>query len=153
MNIDELSNFQFYLSLGYITIISSILTIILVQIYKILLKKKKVITPEMDSNKKDNILSRAGRIIALILYSLIYLANEYYFKHSLVINETLVIGLLSGGAATLTVAKGLYTSIRQYQKKKSVFDKLALAEEKLTKLQEQIVQKQTKIILTKKEDK
>lgn len=134
MDFEGIKNTEFFVALGYVTIISSILTIIIMQIYKMILKKKKVLTQDIDPNKKDAILAKAGRIIALILYTMIYLGNEYYLKHVIVIDGALLTGIISGSAATLTLAKGLYTSIRQYQKKKTVFEKLDYAEEKIKEL-------------------
>lgn len=150
MDFKELKNFQFYLSLGYVVLISSIITIIFMEIIKIILKKKKVIVEEMDATKKDILLTKIGRFIALFVYCIVYLLNELILKNAIQFNETLMVGILSGGAMTLTVAKGLYTTFRQNQKKKKVFEKLSEAEEKLAKLQEACLQ-QNKIILTRKE--
>lgn len=153
MNLEALKDFKFYLSLGYVVIISSILTIILMQFYKFILTKKKIITEKINPDKKDLILSKSGRFISLIVYSLVYIINEIILKNEIVLNESLIIGLLSGGAATLIVAKGLYTSLHQQQKRKNIFEKLSKAEEQLKRLQDEALQKQNKIILKKKEEK
>lgn len=153
MNLEALKDFKFYLSLGYVVIISSILTIILMQFYKFILTKKKIITEEINPDKKDLILSKSGRFISLIVYSLVYIINEIILKNEIVLNESLIIGLLSGGAATLIVAKGLYTSLHQQQKRKNIFEKLSKAEEQLKMLRDEALQKQNKIILKKKEEK
>ncbi len=151
MNLEELQDFKFYLSLSFVIVLSSILTIITVEIIKLILKKKKIITEETDADKKDQLLIKIGRFVALLIYTIVYLIKEFLLKHDLIFNEALFIGLLSGGAVTLTVAKGLYTSFRQSQKKKKVFDKLTEAESKLEALQKEALEKQTKIILTRKE--
>lgn len=153
MNIEGLSDFRFYVSVGYVTIIASIITIILMEILKCILRKKAIITDEMDKDKKDDILAKAGRIVAIIIYSLIYVLNELYLKKSLIIDEVLLIGLISGGSATLTVAKGLYTTIRQYQKKKSVYEKLEYYEQTLATLENKLIKTPVHIVLGKKEEK
>lgn len=58
MDFQGIKNYKFFISLGYVTIISSILTLIVTQIIKIILKKKNVINEEMFAPKKDIILSR-----------------------------------------------------------------------------------------------
>lgn len=152
MNIEELTDYQFYISLGYVTLIASVVTIIMTQLYKMILKKKKILSKDMDPDKKDSILAVSGRVIALIIYSLIYLGNEFILKHTIVITEATVIGLLSGGAATLTLAKGIYTAIRQHQKKKNVFEKLQVAEQQLQDIHAEAIIKQ-KIILSSRKEK
>ena len=113
MDFQGIKNYKFFISLGYVTIISSILTLIVTQIIKIILKKKNIINEEMFASKKDIILSRVGRIISLIIYSSLYLFNEFYLKHNIVFDETLCIGLISGSALTLTLSKGIYTTALQ----------------------------------------
>ena len=105
MDFQGIKNYKFFISLGYVTIISSILTLIITQIIKVILKKKNVINEEMFAPKKDIILSRIGRIISLIIYSSLYILNEYFLKHNIVFDETLCIGLISGSALTLTLSK------------------------------------------------
>jgi len=151
MLLEEFKDYKFYVSVGYVVLIASILTIILMGIYKLILKKKKIIFEGMDADKKDSLLSKSGRIIALIIYSIVYIINELVLHNEIILNETLIVGLISGGAITLTVAKGLYTSLHQNQKKKKVFDKLFQAETELNKLQKEILSEKQKIIFTKKE--
>lgn len=136
MDFSGLTNYEFFIQLGYVTIISSFLTMVITSIVKQILKKRKVIKEGMDPNEKDYILSRVGRIIALIIYAALYIGNEFYLKHAIVFDGTLLAGLLSGATLTLTLAKGFYTMIRQYQKKKSVFEKLRFCEDTIQKLQE-----------------
>ena len=151
MKFEDLQDFKFYLSLGFVIVVSSILTILLMEIIKLILKKKKIIGDDTDADKKDELLSKIGRFVALFIYALVYLINELLAKNTIALNESLAIGLLSGGAVTLTVAKGLYTSFRQKQKKKKVYDKLKAAEQQLAELQEKAINTQTKIILKRKE--
>lgn len=126
--------------------ISSILTLIITQIIKIILKKKNVINEEMFASKKDIILSRIGRIVSIIIYSSLYLFNEFYLKHNIVFDETLCIGLISGSALTLTLSKGIYTMLHQYSEKKTIFEKI----EYLNNI-ENVLKKETNEKLTKEE--
>ncbi len=136
MDFSGLTNYEFFVQLGYVTIISSILTMLITWIIKMILKKRKVIKEGMDPTEKDQILSKVGRIVALIIYTALYLGNEFYLKHTITLDGTLLTGLFSGATLTLTLAKGFYTMIRQYQKKKNVFEKLKYCEETIQKLQE-----------------
>lgn len=146
MDFQGIKNYEFFISLGYVTIISSILTLIITQIIKIILKKKNVINEEMFASKKDIILSRIGRIVSLIIYSSLYLFNEFYLKHNIVFDETLCIGLISGSALTLTLSKGIYTMLHQYSEKKTIFEKI----EYLNNI-ENVLKKETNENLTKEE--
>ena len=165
MDFQGIKNYKFFISLGYVTIISSILTLIITQIIKIILKKKNVINEEMFASKKDIILSRIGRIIALIIYSSLYILNEYFLKHNIVFDGALIAGLLSGSALTLTLSKGIYTMLHQYCEKKTLFERLEYVstiidkmsettDENLTK-EEKIENftKENKWILTNKKEK
>ncbi len=146
MDFQGIKNYEFFISLGYVTIISSILTLIVTQIIKIILKKKNIINEEMFASKKDIILSRIGRIVSLIIYSSLYLFNEFYLKHNIVFDETLCIGLISGSALTLTLSKGIYTMLHQYSEKKTIFEKI----EYLNNI-ENVLKKETNENLTKEE--
>ena len=146
MDFQGIKNYEFFISLGYVTIISSILTLIITQIIKIILKKKNIINEEMFASKKDIILSRVGRIVSLIIYSSLYLFNEFYLKHNIVFDETLCIGLISGSALTLTLSKCIYTMLHQYSEKKTIFEKI----EYLNNI-ENVLKKETNENLTKEE--
>lgn len=146
MDFQGIKNYEFFISLGYVTIISSVLTLIITQIVKMILKKKNVINEEMFASKKDIILSRIGRIVSLIIYSSLYLFNEFYLKHNIVFDETLCIGLISGSALTLTLSKGIYTMLHQYSEKKTIFEKI----EYLNNI-ENVLKKETNEKLTKEE--
>lgn len=149
MDFEGIKNFEFFISLGYVTILASILTMIFMQIVKTILKKRKIIYQEMDITKKDLILSRAGRIIAIIIYSTLYIGNEFYLKHQIIFDGTLLTGLFSGSALTLTIAKGFYTGIKQSQKKKGVFEKLDIAEKTIIELK-QTIQKNNEMLKQQK---
>lgn len=151
MDLTELKDFKFYISLGYVVLISSILTIIIMEIIKVILKKKNIITSDMNQDKKDDYLRKMGKVVSLITYLIVYLLNEYFLHHQITFDEGLIAGILSGGISTLTVAKGLYTSYRQYQKKNSLYEKLSIAEKTITALEKSIL-KEKKIVLKGKEE-
>ena len=136
MDFQGIKNYEFFINLGYVTIISSVLTLIITQIIKIILKKKNVINEEMFASKKDIILSRIGRIVSIIIYSSLYLFNEFYLKHNIVFDETLCIGLISGSALTLTLSKGIYTMLHQYCEKKTLFERLEYVSAIIDKMSE-----------------
>lgn len=128
MSFKEMKDFKFYLALGLVTLISSILTMIITQIIKMILKKKKIIYDEMEESKKDLILSRIGRVVALIVYSSLYIVKELYLKNTIIFDGSLVAGLLTGATGTLIMAKGIYTILHQWSKKNTVFERLEYAE-------------------------
>lgn len=136
MDFQGIKNYEFFISLGYVTIISSVLTLIITQIIKIILKKKNVINEEMFASQKDIILSRIGRIISLIIYSSLYILNEYFLKHNIVFDGALITGLLSGSALTLTLSKGIYTMLHQYCEKKTLFERLEYVSTIIDKMSE-----------------
>ena len=100
----------------------------------------------MFAPKKDIILSRVGRIVSLIIYSSLYILNEYFLKHNIVFDGALITGLLSGSALTLTLSKGIYTMLHQYCEKKTLFEKI----EYLNNI-ENVLKKETNEKLTKEE--
>ena len=136
MDFQGIKNYEFFINLGYVTIISSVLTLIITQIIKIILKKKNVINEEMFASQKDIILSRIGRIISLIIYSSLYILNEYFLKHNIVFDGALITGLLSGSALTLTLSKGIYTMLHQYCEKKTLFERLEYVSAIIDKMSE-----------------
>ena len=136
MDFQGIKNYEFFISLGYVTIISSILTLIITQIIKEILKMKNVINEEMFASQKDIILSRIGRIISLIIYSSLYILNEYFLKHNIVFDGALITGLLSGSALTLTLSKGIYTMLHQYCEKKTLFERLEYVSTIIDKMSE-----------------
>ena len=136
MDFQGIKNYEFFISLGYVTIISSFLTLIITQIIKMILKKKNVINEEMFASQKDIILSRIGRIISLIIYSSLYILNEYFLKHNIVFDGALITGLLSGSALTLTLSKGIYTMLHQYCEKKTLFERLEYVSTIIDKMSE-----------------
>lgn len=156
MNMKELKDYRFYISLGIITFLASILTMIITQIIKKILIKKKIIYEGMEKSKKDILLSRIGRVVAIIVYSGIYIAKEMYINKEITFDVTLLTGLLTGGTGTLLIAKSIYTILHQWSMKNNVFERLeyvenikSILEEELNKIKETEEEK-TKWILTNK---
>ncbi len=163
MDFSEMKDFKFYLGLGLVTILASVFTMLITQIIKVILKKKKVIYEGMEQSKKDIILSRIGRVVALLVYAGLYLGKEIYLKHTVVINESLVAGLLTGATGTLLLAKGIYTFLHQWSEKKNVFERLEYAEKIVSQVSEkqevlstdkvEVKEEKNKWILSKKASK
>lgn len=109
MDLRYIKDYRIYVKVSYITILASIMTIIITQIIKTILKKKKIITEETEASKKDEILSRTGRIIALVVYTIMYLINERIINKTIKIDESLITGLITGATLTITIAKGINT--------------------------------------------
>lgn len=124
MDFSGIENYEFYIQVGYLTVLASVLTLVITQLIKMILKKKKVIYEGMEVSKKDMILQAVGRVTALIIYSCLYLANEFILKHVIVFDGALLTGLLTGAALTLLVAKAIYTVLHQWSKKRNVFERL-----------------------------
>ena len=153
MNFEDLYQIKFYVSLGYLVIISSFLTIVVMELIKLFMKKKNIIQSSIDPNKKDYMLSQIGRIVVFIIYVTLYLGNELFVNHHIVWDENLVIGIVTGILATITTTKGIYTALRQGQKRKEVYDKLQETQKQISSLQNQDKLDQSKkIIIGRKED-
>ncbi len=138
MSFAGLEEVNFYISLGYVTLIASVLTMLIMELYKKIIKRNKTGLTEMSATEKDVKLSAVARTIALVMYSLIYLGNEFYLKHTIIIDGTLLTGLLSGATITLTTSKGIYTSIHQMTKKKKTYKELNNIARRLKKDDEQV---------------
>ena len=152
MNFDEMKNIDFYLSIGLITVISSFITLVLTQIIKVIMKKSKVITKDMESSLVDTKLSMV-RIIASVSYVTLYFVNEIFIlKHHIQLSGSLLTSILTGIAFTLTNTKGIYTALHQMSKKKDVYEKLKYAETIIKQLDEPIDETKKKWILTNKKE-
>ncbi len=153
MNFDEMKNIDFYLSIGLITVISSFITLVLTQIIKVIMKKSKVITKDMESSLVDTKLSMVGRIIASISYVTLYFVNEIFvLKHQIQLSGSLLTSILTGITFTLTNTKGIYTALHQMSKKKDVYEKLEYVETIIKQLDEPIDETKKKWILTNKKE-
>lgn len=129
MDITYLKDYKLYIKVTYVTLLASILTLIITQIIKIILNKKKVIKEETEASKKDEILARTGRIVALIVYTIMYLINEWIINKTIIFDESLITGIITGASLTLSFAKGIYTTLHQWSEKKNIYERLEYAEE------------------------
>lgn len=92
----------------------------------------------MEESKKDIKLSRIGRVVALIIYSGLYIAKEMYINKEISIDVTLITGLLTGGTGTLLIAKSIYTILHQWSTKNNVFERLEYVENVKSMLEEEL---------------
>lgn len=136
MDYSKLATFDFLFSLGYVTLGASVVTLIVTEVAKAILKGAKVLNGGTSAVRKDIVLSRVGRAVALIAYASLYVADVLLVKKGeLALDEALLASLLSGGALTLCVSKGVYTGLRQMAKRRGVFEKLEAAEEAVAGLE------------------
>ena len=143
---EKVTTLEFILSLGIVTILTSVLTLIITQIIKIILTKTKVINDNTNESKKDVLLSRIGRIVGILTSISLYVVNEIMNNQVIVFNEALLINLVSGISLSLTISKGLYTSLHQFFKKENIFEHLEYVEQVINKLNEEV---ETKWIIKK----
>ncbi len=127
MDIEGLKEYGFYVQMGYVTLIASLMTLVVTELVKLIFKKKHIIYEGMEASKRDIILSRLGRVVALLMYGIFYIGNELYFKHQINVDGTLLTGLFAGATLTLTLSKGIYTMLHQWSQKKDVFERLEYA--------------------------
>lgn len=139
MEISRIKDYRFFVNVGFVVVLSAILTMIITQIVKIILTKKGVIKIGMNASKKDMLLSWIGRTTALIIYSTLYICSELYLHHYVELDIALITGLFSGATLTLIVAKAFYTMLHQYFQKKIDFDKLEDAEKTIRTLKTEII--------------
>ena len=152
MAFQGMKEYKFYVGLGLVTLLSSILTMVITQIIKMILVKKKRIYEGMEESKKDQMLAMIGRLVAFFVYTGLYMAKELYVRHTIVLDETLVVGLLTGATGTLVMAKGIYTMLHQWVKKNTVYERLEYVELVKEQLEQEIQQvKEEKNLDFKKE--
>lgn len=143
---EKITTLEFILSLGIVTLLTSVLTLIITQIIKLILTKTKVINDKTNELKKDVLLSRIGSIVGILTYITLYIVNEIINNQVIEFNEGLVINLVSGISLSLTITKGLYTSLHQFFKKENIFEQLEYVEQVINKLNEEV---ETKWIVKK----
>lgn len=131
MDFEFVKESLFIINLGIEVIGASLLTILVTQIVKIILKKQKVITCEMQETQKDELLIKVGRITGLIVYLSVFIAKKIILKEEININEELIFSFLQGLTMTLLLAKGIYTMLHQYMNKKTVYEELKKTKEEL----------------------
>lgn len=138
--IDQIKSYEFLESVGLVTACASIITLIFTGIIKLILVRTNVINKNIDPVRKDIILSRIGRVIGLCSYIVFYVIDTVYLKKEAIIFDVkLITSLLSGGSLTLVTAKGLYTMIRQSEKKNDVYTKLEKAQYTIEGLNKKII--------------
>ena len=113
---------------------ASLLTILLTQIIKMILKKKKVINKEMQEVEKDELLTKVGRIVGLIIYLGVFILKNIILKEEFKVNEEMIFNFVQGLTMTLILAKGIYTMLHQYMNKKSVYEELRNTKKELSEV-------------------
>lgn len=142
--------YGYVVNIGLVTVISALLTLIVTKIIKLILIKKKIIHEDMDETEKDQKLSRIGRVVAVVIYSGLYLCTELYLKHELYFDKDFFFAILLGASLTLAVAKSVYSFFHQWSKKKNIYERLAYAEQLLKEYEKH---DSNSIVLTNKKDK
>lgn len=89
---------------GYLVLLSSILTILLVMLVKKILNKKGKLN-NLDSTQKDYVISHIGRYTALGIYTIVFLINEFVFTHSIEFNDTFLTEIVGGATIILQLQK------------------------------------------------
>lgn len=105
---------SWFFELGYVVIIATILSMVFTQIWKKTILKKALV--KASDSQKDKILGGCGTITSLVIYGVVYVANEMITQHtfSIVIEWHSAWAIISSGAAvTWVAAKGLYTVIHK----------------------------------------
>lgn len=102
-------------SLGYVTVISIIATILLVKLWRVTILKKTLLntTP----TQKDSILGFAGTITSLVVFILVHFANEMIIQRKFKIDFNTVIQAISipsGAAIVWSASKGVYTVFHKW---------------------------------------
>ena len=72
---DEIRTYEFVSSVGILSLVTSLMTLVLMYIIKVILRKTKVINEKSDAIKKDVMLSRIGRVICGIVYISLYVID------------------------------------------------------------------------------
>lgn len=114
MDFSRMQDYQYFVKLGTVTVVSSLLTLLLTAIVKIVLKRKGIVYEGMDEVRKDKILSETARWVAFVCYSALYVGSQYINGKTLSFDGSFLVGILSGGALTLAVSKAVYTAVHQF---------------------------------------
>ena len=119
MDWNRLKEVEYLYQIGGIVVLSSLLTLVITEIIKRIIKKRWI---DKSEKKKDEILQTTGRCIALVVYTSLTVISELVVNHQIMIDGALLVSLLAGSTMTLNVAKGVYTWI--HQKRKTEVDQL-----------------------------
>ena len=134
MDFEFVKESLYIINLGVEVIGASLLTILLTQIIKMILKKKKVINKEMQEVEKDELLTKVGRIVGLIIYLGVFILKNIILKQEFKVNEEMIFNFVQGLTMTLILAKGIYTMLHQYMNKKSVYEELRNTKKELSEV-------------------
>ena len=134
MDFEFVKESLYIINLGVEVIGASLLTILLTQIIKMILKKKKVINKEMQEVEKDELLTKVGRIVGLIIYLGVFILKNIILKEEFKVNEEMIFNFVQGLTMTLILAKGIYTMLHQYMNKKSVYEELRNTKKELSEV-------------------
>lgn len=134
MNFEFVKESLYIINLGVEVIGASLLTILLTQIIKMILKKKKVINKEMQEVEKDELLTKVGRIVGLSIYLGVFILKNIILKEEFKVNEEMIFNFVQGLTMTLILAKGIYTMLHQYMNKKSVYEELRNTKKELSEV-------------------
>lgn len=108
-------NLQWVFSLGYVTILSIVATIFLVNLEKATILKKML--SGATAMQKDSILGFAGTITSLIVFTVFHFGNEMIIQGKFLIdfdNVTQGISIPAGAAIVWSGSKGVYTVIHKW---------------------------------------
>lgn len=134
MDFEFVKESLYIINLGVEVIGASLLTILLTQIIKMILKKKKVINKEMQEVEKDELLTKVGRIVGLSIYLGVFILKNIILKEEFKVNEEMIFNFVQGLTMTLILAKGIYTMLHQYMNKKSVYEELRNTKKELSEV-------------------
>jgi len=141
--IEFYNQFSWFVSLGYVTIIATFLTMGLVELLKATALKKCL--KDADANKKDKVLSLLGSGVSLVIFAACHFGNEMILQHTFFINfneVTQAVSITSGAAITWVAAKGLYTVFHKITKrlkeKKSLKDALKDANSDIDEVKKEV---------------
>ena len=136
-------NFQWFFSLGYVTIIAIILTMVTLELIKVTVLKKKLATYSPD--QKDKLLSGIGTVLAFIFFAICHFGNEMILQGKFMIDFDKAVQSISiptGAIVTWTASKGLYTmihkAINRCKAKKSLKEQIPEIAEELDEVRQQV---------------
>jgi len=110
----EIVEFVQWVSIFYVPFIAAILTLIIVQIIKLFLRRNGILTEEISAVSKDSKLGLISDIVSFIMFTLIFLLDLFFIrKVTIIINEEFWIRISSGATLTWSLAKAIYTQLHQ----------------------------------------
>lgn len=107
--------FHWFIQLGYVIVISTILAMLLVNLWKVTFLKKFLTTAS--PTDKDKVLGSTGTVTSLVVYAIVYVVNEMVLQRTFLIVvdwHTAAVAIPSGAAIVWVAAKGLYTVLHKF---------------------------------------